>query len=315
MDPDTKDACIKIVAGLKRTQRTFASSKDSLVGLTAYMDRVENPYDLVMAERALKSGEITTPFAVVRLLRRPASNCLRFCIEEGNAPYRVKARKLLDAIDKDMREQPWLCVPPLPIETYTCLDLLETLVIHNPELRMFWARIETSLMDPSLRADYAQAVAFPMDMGRLTSEVLEDGISTSEFLAKAELVFKNCVEFWATQGDMAMVAVGERGLGLLEELAGRLLPEAWGERRLPFHDDAHPPPGKVALLPKQNRLSLARLATTNVPVLGSFGDGTGGEQQQPQQQLPVLSLATAGGGGGGGGGGLPRLKSMGSAAV
>lgn len=112
MDPDTKDACIKIVAGLKRTQRTFASSKDSLVGLTAYMDRVENPYDLVMAERALKSGEITTPFAVVRLLRRPASNCLRFCIEEGNAPYRVKARKLLDAIDKDMREQPWLCVPP-----------------------------------------------------------------------------------------------------------------------------------------------------------------------------------------------------------
>ncbi|TFJ84809.1 hypothetical protein NSK_003841 [Nannochloropsis salina CCMP1776] len=311
MDHSTSEACLKILGRLRKSHRTFAASKDTLVGLTAYVDRVENPWDLAMVDKALKHGEIVSPSALVQLLRRPASNCLRFCIEKGNAPYREKARHLLVQVDSELRGHPWLGVAPLPASTYTCLDLLEQLVIPHQELRMFWARVE-NLVHASLRAEYAASVDLPMDMGRLTSELLEEGISAAEFLAKAEVVFGNCIQFWSAHNDSESVAVGERGKALLESLATKLLPDAWQARCLPPLSRSSPPPGRLAFFPAQGRvarpLNGTKVSSTTPPTLDSVAAVSRlGEKGEGGARETKLLLKAPGAGG------LPRLKAVGPA--
>lgn len=311
MDHSTSEACLKILGRLRKSHRTFAASKDTLVGLTAYVDRVENPWDLAMVDKALKHGEIVSPSALVQLLRRPASNCLRFCIEKGNAPYREKARHLLIQVDSELRGHPWLGVAPLPASTYTCLDLLEQLVIPHQELRMFWARVE-NLVHASLRAEYAASVDLPMDMGRLTSELLEEGISAAEFLAKAEVVFSNCIQFWSAHNDSESVAVGERGKALLESLATKLLPDAWQARRLPPLSRSFPPPGRLAFFPAQGRvvrsLNGTKVSSATPPTLDSVAAASRlGEKGEGGARETKLLLKAPGAGG------LPRLKAVGPA--
>lgn len=313
MDPATLDACVKMASRLKRrtSLKAFAeTSKEALVKLDLYMDRVEHPLDITSIEKALKAGEVASPAAFVRLMRRVASNCLRFCIDKPTIQLRGQARRLLEAVDKEVEEQPLLkgTAAPLRADVFVCLDVVDKL-LPDPEVTAFWVRLEIWLRkNPSRLQAYRDTVAFPMDMGRLTAELLEDGISAAEFLGKTELVFRNCMQFWASTGeDDTLVSNADRYLGAVEKEASTSLPDAWRDRFVPPVDAGHPPPSKRALLneggaPKPRPLiTVPKLDATRMPsVTGPFTiGGTGGNvdlKPPPQLQLTVSS----------GGMGVPR---------
>lgn len=300
MDEATKKTCLVVLNRLRKRQalQDFRMNKRELIGIQGYIVRVEHPIDFKEVEEAVKSGRAATPEAFARLMRRMAGNCLRFCVD-ANLSLRATARKLLEGIDEETGKELPGQVRPLDGDAFRCLRVLDQVL--SPLLKagkpvgFFSARLEQSLAsNPALAADYAKEVAFPMDLGRLTTELLEEGIAAPEFLAKAELVFRNCLRFWGPRGDAGMVALANDFLTALEREAQATLPAAWASRALPPLPPAGPvPPGKVVLLQ-----SLGMAAPPPAP--GPAVAGT------PPVALP--KLAAAAGPVQGSGGAAPQLK-------
>ncbi len=308
MDEATRKSCTTVLNRLRKRQslHAFRDPKRELIGLLGYVARVEHPTDYREVEDGLKAGRITTPAAFARLLRRMAANCLRFCVDLPNLSHRGAARKLLEAADEELGKELPGAVPPVLGDCWKCLKVLEQLlgqlVKEGKTPGLFWAKLEQGLMSsPDLASEYAAEVAYPMDCGRLTTELVEDGISAREFLAKAEVIFRNCRQFWAPRGDEGLVALADDLLAVLEKEAKVILPEAWAGRALPPLPPLGPvPPGKAALLaqigaaaassapapvpapaPVAAAAPLPKLAATG-PVKGSFGAGAGGGGAPPK---------------------------------
>lgn len=203
MDEATQKECLVVLNRLRKrnTLRDFRTAKQELIGLSGYVGRVERPIDYREIEEALKSGAAGSPAQFARLMRRVGGNCLRFCVDKHLLQLRAAAKALLKAVDEEMEKELPGRVPPLHPDSAKCLRVLEQLlgqlVRQGKAPGLFWARLDQSLAGiPSLAAEYAAEVVFPMDCGRLTTELIEDNIPAPEFLAKAEIIFRNCRQFW-----------------------------------------------------------------------------------------------------------------------
>lgn len=223
-----------------------------------YEQRVEHITVFSDIESRVKTNAYDSAAEFVGDMRRLAGNSLRFCLEGDNLAYRKKARDLIKWVDDRMEQDLGVgAVPRVSADTSRCLDMLDYLLGGSTNVTAFWARIEVAL-GPGLWQEYQAQVAYPCDFGRLTSELLEDGIPPETFLGRAEVVCTNALQFWTPRGLQEVIDAAQHLLAKLTTRAQVDFPIAWRDRTITAPARVQPPPPRLSApaltLPKPGSL-------------------------------------------------------------
>jgi len=216
-----KAQCSKIISALRQRNPNdsvwFLHPVADPVILQDYKAKIFNPIDFGTIMNRIEKDDYATVAEFVRDLRRVFGNCLRYNTSINDLKctdgFRPVATKMLSYAEECLnyfiaeKELPYSVYPKLLYCWKICLGVLDTLLfLSNPDDKLqtthFFLHPVSFFFGGSYPPEYLQKVKNPMDLGTVTSKLVEGEYqSVGAFVSDCRLVCENCFAFYGDRND------------------------------------------------------------------------------------------------------------------
>jgi hypothetical protein len=208
---DRKAQCFKVLAGLKRIQAQnvvwFLKPITDKQVVDDYRAKIPSPMDLGTMASKLEKGDYTSVTDFCLDLRRTFGNCLRYntSVQDGFRPVAIEmqatSEELLAYFSKDS---------PFPRLLYCwklCVSVLDAMLnltnaTDGHQTAHYFLHPVSFYCGGNFPPDYLQKIEKPMDLGTVTSNLMEGHYTTATaFCADCRLVLENCMTYYSERED------------------------------------------------------------------------------------------------------------------
>jgi hypothetical protein len=240
MNTTRKAQCLKFLSALKRRKAKdiawFAKPVNDPRLIDDYKAKIANPMDIGTLTSKLENDNFQTVPELVRDVRRIWGNCLQFNTTAGDsfrplaAEMTTEAECLLRLFVQESGRPNVMFYPPLLYCWKLCLDALDALLgMKNSDDGLqtahFFLHPASFYFGGEFPPDYKEKVQRPMDIGTVTSNLMEGVYQTvAGFVADCSLICKNCYAYNEGREDGAALVTQAKLLeSLMQQQMGALM--------------------------------------------------------------------------------------------